>query len=231
MPTEAHKTNRIANILIAVITPIFLIVFAVRVMTTPTFARIEYNLPNFPEDSFGFSKAERLEYSRYAITYLTNNAEISYLGDLTFEDGSPLFNERELSHMEDVKALFSIFFNIWYGVTFALGGFLIWYRQTGKWNQFRKALGRGGIFTIGLLLLVGTFVAIDFNWFFTQFHHLFFESSTWLFYTSDTLIRLFPLPFWLHAVIGILAITLISSALLIWQANKATTSEKEEVEE
>ncbi len=35
--------------------------------------------------------------------YLVNNADISYLGDLKFEDGSPLYNERELNHMADVK--------------------------------------------------------------------------------------------------------------------------------
>ncbi len=35
--------------------------------------------------------------------YLLNDAGIDYLGDLTFEDGSPLYRAKELQHMEDVK--------------------------------------------------------------------------------------------------------------------------------
>ncbi len=226
MTDQHNKLQTIVPTLVAILVPIFLILFSVRLVTTPFFARFEYNLPNFPDDPYGFTKTERLDYSKFAISYLTNNADINYLGDLTFEDGSPLFNERELSHMLDVKNLFTAFFNIWYGVTLALGALLIWCRQTDKWIAFRKALGTGGTLTIGVFIFFGILVAIDFDWLFTQFHYIFFQGDTWLFYSSDTLIRLFPLPFWLIAMISILAITLIFAALLIWQAKRAEKTEK-----
>lgn len=37
------------------------------------------------------------------MNYLTNDEGIEFLGDLKFPDGSPVYNERELHHMVDVK--------------------------------------------------------------------------------------------------------------------------------
>ncbi len=221
MSENKNKLQTLIPVIVAVLTPLFVIIFSVRLVTTPLMARIQYNLPGFPDDRYGFTKEERLDYSRPSILYLTNNAGIDYLADLTFEDGMPIFNERELSHMLDVKNLFTAIFNIWYGVTLVLGALLIWCNQTGKWLQFRTALKTGGITTIGTLIVFGVLTVIDFEWLFTEFHHIFFEGETWLFKTSDTLIRLFPFAFWLNAMILILALILIFSALLIWQGNKA----------
>lgn len=220
MPDKKNSFQTLMPTLVAILTPLFLIIFAVRLVTTPLMARIQYNLPGFPEDPYGFTKAERLEYSRPSILYLTNTAGIEYLADLTFEDGTPIYNDRELGHMLDVKLLFSAIFNGWYGITLVLGGLLIWYRQTGKWKTFRKTLKTGGIVTIGTFVFFGILAAIDFNWLFVQFHLLFFEGETWLFRPSDTLIRLFPMPFWLNAMILILALILVFAALLIWQGSK-----------
>ncbi|MEE4193575.1 MAG: TIGR01906 family membrane protein [Anaerolineae bacterium] len=220
MSENKNKLQTLIPLIVAVLTPLFVIIFSVRLVTTPLMARIQYNLPGFPDDPYGFTKEERLEYSKPSILYLTNNAGIEYLADLTFEDGTPIYNERELSHMLDVKNLFTAIFNVWYGVTLVLGALLIWCHQTGKWVQFRKALKTGGITTIGALVAFGILTAIDFEWLFTQFHYIFFTGDTWLFKTSDTLIRLFPLPFWLIAMVLILALTLIFSALLIWQGNR-----------
>ena len=220
MPEKKNKLQTVIPVLVAILTPIFVIIFSVRLVTTPLMARFQYNLPGFPEDRYGFSKEDRLEYSKPSILYLTNNAGIEYLADLTFEDDEPIYNERELSHMLDVKNLFSAIFNVWYGVTLVLGALLIWCRQTGKWEVFRKALGTGGKVTIGAFVFFGVLAAIDFEWLFTEFHHIFFEGQTWLFKTSDTLIRLFPFAFWLNAMIFILSLILIFSALLIWQGNR-----------
>jgi integral membrane protein (TIGR01906 family) len=224
MKTNENSLYRILSAVVAVLVPFFLIIFAVRVMINPLFARIEYARPNFPPDEYGFTREERLEYSRYAILYLVNNADIDYLGDLTFPDGSPLFNQRELDHMVDVKELITWLLNIWYGVTFLLGAMLIWFRRTQRWAQFRSAVGTGGIVTIATLSFVGLLVAINFQWFFTQFHYLFFEGDTWLFLSSDTLIRLFPMEFWLDAAIGVILITLIGAGLLIWQGQRVKTN-------
>jgi integral membrane protein (TIGR01906 family) len=61
-----------------------------------------------------------------------------------------------------------------------------------------------------------TAVLVDFDGLFTAFHHLFFEGDTWLFYYSDSLIRLFPMRFWRDAFIltgGITILLALISAL------------------
>jgi integral membrane protein (TIGR01906 family) len=46
-------------------------------------------------------------------------------------------------------------------------------------------------------------VLIGFSVFFVFFHQIFFESGTWVFRFSDTLIRLFPERFWRDTFIAI----------------------------
>ncbi len=54
-------------------------------------------MPYFPPDIYGFSTQDRLHWGMDGINYLLNNADISYLGNLKFSDGTPLFTEPELS--------------------------------------------------------------------------------------------------------------------------------------
>src|SRR5690606_16477506 len=91
--------------LVALLIPVALIGLGLRLLLTPLFLQIEYNMPYFPADEYGFTKQDRLKWAPYALDYLTNSEDISYLGNLTFEDGTPLYNERELRHMVDVKAV------------------------------------------------------------------------------------------------------------------------------
>jgi uncharacterized membrane protein len=63
--------------------------------------------------------------------------------------------------------------------------------------------------TIGAIVVVGIAVNPDVFWqFFTLFHELFFTGNSWLFYFSDTLIRLFPIRFWQDAFLLAAAIAL-----------------------
>ena len=208
---------KVIGVIIALMVPFFLLMFSVRVLLTPAFARFEYNLPHFPEDEFGFTKEDRLRYSEPSIRYLTNDAGIEYLAELTLEDNSPLYNDRELSHMQDVKDLVQAALKGWYIVTGVMGVFALSAKALGGWLDFRRALGYGGWLTLGSILLGGAAIAINFDWLFTEFHHLFFEGDTWLFYTSDSLIRLFPEKFWMDAFILAFVITIAGALLLILQ--------------
>ena len=198
--------------LVALLIPLALIGLGLRLLLSNTFLQIEYNMPYFPRDEYGFTKEDRLRWAPYALEYLVNNTDISYLGDLKFDDGTPLYNERELSHMGDVKQVTKVALNVWYvtlAILLALG---IWSRfwrfdYAQHWEQaYRQGLMRGGWLMVGLAVVIGlvVVVGIAFNpnvfWsFFTGFHQLFFEGDTWLFLYSDTLIRLFPIRFWQDA--------------------------------
>ena len=181
---------------ITILLPLALSFLGLRLLLTHAFPEIEYRLPGFPADDFGFNLQERLHWSKLSIDYLIKNADISFLGNLTFPDNSPLFNERELSHMHDVKSVVQPVLWIGYGVWFFMLGIGMWARWGGWWPEYVGGIRRGGWLTVGLVAVLGIFAGASFWQFFTVFHELFFKGNSWLFLYSDTLIRLFPIPFW-----------------------------------
>jgi integral membrane protein (TIGR01906 family) len=215
------KYYLILSWLVSLLVPLALIGLGLRVLLMPLFLQVEYNMPYFPPDEFGFTKADRLKWAPYALNYLTNRADISYLSDLKFEDGKPLYNERELSHMNDVKRVTQGALKVWYISLAALALLGVW-AWAGGWGQaYRLGLMRGGwlmvilAITIGLIAVVGISVNPDiFFSFFAGFHSLFFEGDSWLFLFSDTLIRLFPIRFWQDAFLFAALIALGGGAAL-----------------
>ena len=69
--------------------------------------------------------------------------------------------------------------------------------------------------TAGLLVTIGAAAAVDFDRFFTIFHGVFFEAGTWTFFYEDTLIQLYPLPFWVSAVTHLLILIAALGVLLL----------------
>lgn len=207
--------NNILTWFVAILVPLALIGLGMRALLTPAFLQIEYNMPYFPEDSYGFTKEDRLDWAPYALEYLVNSADISYLGDLTFDDGSPLYNERELSHMEDVKKVTIGALNVWY-ISLALLIMLgAWTWREKQMQAYLQGLMRGGWLmvwlagAVGLIVVTGMVISPSvFMSFFVGFHALFFEGDSWLFLYSDTLIRLFPLRFWQDAFLAAAVIAL-----------------------
>ena len=191
------------------LTPLAIIMIGVRLLLTPVFPEIEYRMPGFPEDSYGFTLQDRLTWSKPSIEYLINSADISFLADLKFDDGTPIYVERELSHMLDVKNVVQMLLKVWY-VDLALLLLLgVWAWRGGWLEAFRAGLRRGGLLTVGLLVALGAFAAVSFWQFFAWFHSLFFSGDSWLFEFSDTLIRLFPIRFWQDAVIYIVGLAIL----------------------
>jgi integral membrane protein (TIGR01906 family) len=189
--------------IVAIAVPMALIGLAVRVVLLPAFVQLEYHVPGLPPDDYGFTTQERIQWAGYAWNYLVNSSDISYLGNLKFADGKSLFNERELSHMQDVKRVVQGTFRAWYISLAVLALIAIWAWRTGQMRLFLLGLKRGGWLTIAFGALIGTIVVIgilmDPNvfWnFFAWFHSLFFTGDSWIFEYSDTLIRLFPIRFW-----------------------------------
>jgi integral membrane protein (TIGR01906 family) len=187
---------RILAWLITILLPLALTFLGLRLLLTHAFLEIEYRTPGFPADPYGFNLQDRLHWSKISVDYLINNADISFLGKLKFPDGSALFNERELSHMQDVKMVVQPVLIIGYVVWFLILGIGLWARFGGWWPEYLRGIRRGGWLTVGLVVAIGIFAWVSFWQFFTIFHELFFTGNSWLFLYSDTLIRLFPLPFW-----------------------------------
>jgi integral membrane protein (TIGR01906 family) len=210
------NTTRVISIFITLFVPFLLIMTAIRLLINPLFLQIEYNRPNFPPDPYGFTTEDRLKWGEISMHYLVNNEPDEYLATLKFEDGSPLYNEREVSHMLDVRILVKSALNVWYvlmGVTLIIG-LLAW--KFGQIKEFWRAIACGGWLTLGVIILVIISTFTDFSALFTAFHGLFFEGDTWLFYASDTLIRLYPLEFWSDAFIYMGVFTVLGALVCIF---------------
>ncbi len=187
---------RLFSWLVTLLLPLALTFLGLRLLLTHAFLQVEYRIPGFPPDQYGFTLQDRLHWADLSVDYLVNNADISFLGNLTLPDGSPLYNQRELSHMHDVKKVVKPV--LWIGIAdwvvlLALG---LWARFGSWWSDYLHGLRNGGWLTVGLVALLGIFAGTSFWQFFTVFHELFFSGNSWLFLYTDSLIRLFPLPFW-----------------------------------
>ncbi len=207
------KVLSILNILVAVLVPFFLVMTSARIIMNPFFLDYEYNLSNFPPDEFGFTTQDRLHWGKISMNYLFNNEGIDYLANLKFSDGKALYNERELSHMLDVKILIQVCLKVWYGIIAFL--ILMWLCALifhGK-RGFWKSVSFGGWLTISLVLLILAAILINFDAFFSAFHAIFFKADSWLFYINDTLIRLFPEKLWSDAFTFVGVFTLVGGVL------------------
>jgi hypothetical protein len=218
--------------LIALSVPVVLVMVSVRLVMTPLFLQIEYNRPGFPDDPYGFTRADRLHLAPLALDYLIYNQDNSALSDLRSQDGAPLYNSRELHHMRDVQRLTTTA----YGLALVLGalalagmaGLLVLARWRTRDRDggaaptaealasIGAALNRGGWLTLALIVVIVTLALLGWQVFFTGFHTLFFAEGTWYFLTSDTLIRLFPEQFWFDAALTIGGFTALAAGLIVW---------------
>lgn len=202
--------------IVILVIPLWLSLSAVRLLLTDAYLSFEYNRVDFPADPFGMSKNERLEYAPLAIDYLVNNEPVSFLRDLRFPDGSAQYNDRELRHMADVQFVVRgvvVFHNV---LTIALLAFAGWVVRSMTTRKLLRTTLRNGAF-LTLLIIFGliTYAALSWDYFFTQFHQVFFESGTWRFEYSDTLIRLFPEQFWFDAALTVGILTTLGALTLI----------------
>lgn len=189
--------------------PIVLVVMPIRVLMHPRWVLFEYARPNFPADYFGFSTQERTRLALTGIESIIGPRGVVALQEARLADGSPAFNEREVSHMLDVRVVTThiylvqvVLFIAAVAAVFALT------RQHETRAAAPAALLTGAIATVVLLVALVFFVLTGFDTFFTAFHRVFFSGDTWLFNFSDTLIRLYPPQFWFDAatVIGVTSI-------------------------
>jgi len=208
--------DRVLGGCVVLVLPVLLTLLSVRLVMTPLFLQLEYNRPGFPEDIYGFTREDRLEYGPYALNYLFNSAGIEYLGDLTFPDGRPMYNARELRHMEDVKDVTQVAFGLlFWGMIFTLMAVIYLGLSPSRRVTLQQALMTGSILTLSLIGAIVLVAVVAWNTFFDAFHSVFFESGTWRFAYSDTLIRLFPEQFWFDAALIVGVITSASALLLL----------------
>ena len=135
--------KRVFGLFVTVSIPILISVLVILFLLSPVFMGLEYRRPGFPEDSYGFSTQERLEYGNLTRKYLITKLPLDELRALRFEDGDAIYIERELGHLEDVKLVLQALVRTCY---IALGVFLIGWGIANTWDWkegFLQAIFRG----------------------------------------------------------------------------------------
>tara|TARA_B100001750_G_C15521938_1_gene612450 strand:- start:1042 stop:1605 length:564 start_codon:yes stop_codon:yes gene_type:complete len=158
---------------------------------------------------------ELLSISQQIRSYFNNNQD--YLNIQTFINGikQPLFNDREISHMLDVKKLVKMTYStqLISGFFLALMFFIdfIFRKKTLKRNLFW-----GSLITVAGIIIVGIGVLFSFDQIFILFHQLSFTNDLWILDPSkDYLIKIFNPEFFYDSTIYIAVATIAESLIIL----------------
>jgi len=168
----------------------------------------------------GVSRPE-LDRSASEIVRYFQSGEDGELLDIRVERGDdtvPLFNQREILHMADVKDLFRLVYRIHeftfiYIVAYVAGVYL-WSRERSMRRLARQAI-TAGIVTVGALMAAAVGVVLGFDTLFEQFHLLSFSNDFWqLDPRTDRLVQMFPMGFWFDVTLGVGILSIVAGGLV-----------------
>jgi integral membrane protein (TIGR01906 family) len=199
---------------------VLLLAINLRIATGHWFVDWEYGKRSFPADEFGLTNDERARLAKVCVDYLATSADISLLAQLTLPGGEQAFNDRELEHMQDVQQVFDGIgvAGLVAGVVVVVGAATLWLLPGGR-RFVPAALLTCSLLSLGLLITLGIYMTLNWSQFFTNFHRVFFEGDSWLFRYSDTLIRLFPMRFWIDVaavLVGLLVVEAVALGAIGW---------------
>ena len=171
------------------------------------FYNYEYTRLNTSE-SIGMSKEALQDTTEVLLGYLEGKKE-----DLNIEveiNGvkREVFNDKEKAHMVDVLKLYQNF-NLVYYVAIGLFGISIISSFVLKlsFKDLQKAYQKVLLMIGALLMAIIFYYFLDFNAFWTQFHHIFFSNDLWLLDPStDILIQMVPSAFFSDLILAIVTI-------------------------
>jgi integral membrane protein (TIGR01906 family) len=203
----------IARIALVIAIPVILVASPLYLFVTPEYARHQYARPGFPPAD-RFAPDERARISDVILRYLRDRASLEEMATVRTDAGEIAMHAEEVQHLVDVKMVTDGFF-IAHAVALVVAGaslVLLWYSE--RRATLYVYLRQGVWITGGLMVLVLLSALLDFDVFFTRFHQIFFEEGTWVFWADDTLIQLYPLPFWIDTVQKIVAAILLQGGVV-----------------
>ena len=163
----------------------------------------------------GLAEEELEKAAAGLISYFNSDEE--HISLTVIKDDQPfvLFNEREATHLRDVKGLFWLDYWILLGTliyALAYAGVSLWRKD---WRRLAWGLVGGSGLTLVLILALGLGALFNFDQLFLQFHLLSFANELWLLDpTKDYLIMLFPRGFWYDATLFCALATGIGAVIL-----------------
>jgi integral membrane protein (TIGR01906 family) len=132
--------------------------------------------------------------------------------DVTFDDGEPVLDAGERSHMDDVSRLVRILVILdLVAMAFAAWGGRLLRTEPDRLGRM-LVVGAGGVGVA--TVAIGLFAVVAWDSAFTLFHELLFPPGTWSFPPDSTMILLYPPAFWFDAAMIAAALVLATAATL-----------------
>jgi integral membrane protein (TIGR01906 family) len=149
-------------------------------------------------------------------------------------DGRAGFDGAAVSHLRDVSRVLARSRTVTgvLAVVLVLGlGYEVARKRT---DRIADALTAGAVWSVALVIACVVVATTNFDWFFSEFHGLFFKSGTWTFSYGSLLIRTFPEPFWMTAGEvwgGLVVLGAAALAAGAWALRRGTTGPLREAAE
>lgn len=199
---------RISRIVISITLPIFLIMLFASLLTTTPY--LNFSKGRYPshEDVY-FDHDYAVDRIIGYLNYRYDNLEFG----VNEEDDSIIMRDTEISHMVDVKNLYTglrvaALISLVIGVSLS---YLMFKKDREQLYKTFKTLYLGPVVFI---VVVGGAIVFDFDTTFTIFHKIFFTNDDWLLYADDVLILLLPQNFWMISGLIILLLFALSLGLI-----------------
>lgn len=156
----------------------------------------------------GLDNEELLSVADQMVTYFNSDEEFLDID---------IFNQRELTHLKDVKGLIQLAYRLQlaslaYIVVYILINFAL--RRGAFWRDLARRLIWGSGATIALLAVLGLWGVIDFDSLFLLFHLVSFSNELWQLFPGDKLLLMFPQGFFNDAALFVAAAA-IGEAIII----------------
>ncbi len=150
--------------------------------------------------------------------YINSGDEPLVVTTRIFGEKRDLFNNREISHMKDVKQLVrGVYVSALVSAAYLAAMIVVGF----SWQKARfvpalaKHLTWGGGLTLILMVVFGTAALVGFDGVFLKFHQLSFANDLWqLDPRTDYLVRIFPQDFWFDATMWV-SLRVIAGALIL----------------
>ena len=210
---EGNLFRTVLRIALFICTPLMLVLGNLYLLATPAFVRYEYGKPGFPPSDI-YQPSERLALAEASVYYLRSAEASDYMANLELA-GRKVYNAREVRHMEDVKAVMGAAFWIQaVSMIVVLAAVASARTKPALQADFLLAAYSGCASFVAFLVGVGVMALLSFDVFFTLFHRVLFRGDTWLFFYTDTLIQLFPVPFWVDATFALALLAVAECAVV-----------------
>jgi integral membrane protein (TIGR01906 family) len=211
--------RRLATVLFVLSVPLLLITSNVRWAANEP-RLYEYSFDHYDAQArTGVARSELDFAARDLIRYFSDDR--ATIQTLVTQDGrpAPLYNERETSHLRDVKDLFRTVFRAQEASTaFVLAYVVCLFVWAGKSSlrPLARTVLAASLFTLALLGLAAVGALVGFEDLWTRFHLLAFTNDLWkLDPDTDHLIQMFPEDFWLDATLLVSGMTAVEALALL----------------